>query len=118
MATIRITDLHLRTIIGTLDWERKVKQDILINITIEFEASKAVASDNLNDTVDYKATTKKIIKEVESSKFHLLEKLTDMVLNIVMEHPSANSATVRIDKPEALRFSKSVSIELSKKRGP
>ena len=116
MATIRIIDLSLRTIIGTNDWERTSKQDVVINVVIEYDAKKAVESDNIKDAVDYKIITKKIIKEVESSQYGLLEKLTGSILKIVMEHPKVRAATVRIDKPFALRFARSVSVELSAKR--
>lgn len=109
--TIRITDLHLRTIIGIYDWERETLQDILINITLEFDAAKAIQSDNVKDTVDYKAITKKVIAFVEKSQCYLLEKLTEEVLQIVMKDPKVLTATVRIDKPQALRFAKSVSVE-------
>ena len=116
MATIRITDLSLRTIIGTNDWERTNKQDVIINVVIEYNAQKAAQSDNIKDAVDYKVITKKIIKEVESSQYGLLEKLTDAILRIVMEDQKVHAATVRIDKPFALRFARSVSLELSAKR--
>ncbi|MCK5178135.1 MAG: FolB domain-containing protein, partial [Candidatus Omnitrophica bacterium] len=65
MATIRITNLKLRTVIGTNDWEREYKQDVVINIRIEFDASKASERDDLKDTLDYKAITKNIIQAVE-----------------------------------------------------
>ena len=116
MAKIRITDLLLRTIIGTHDWERKKKQDILINITFEYNCSKASKSDELKEVVDYRTMTKKITEEVEVSQFFLLEKLTDFVLKLVMEDKKIDNATVRIDKPHALRFADSVSVELSAKR--
>ena len=116
MDTIRITNLRLRTIIGTNDWERKTLQDILINITIEFDATKPARSDDIEDTVDYKKITKKIIKFVEASQFFLLEKLTAEVLNLVMENKKIVAATVRIDKPHALRFADSVSIEITHRR--
>ncbi len=116
MAKIQITDLLLRTIIGTNNWERKKPQDIIINITIKYDASKSSKSDNLKDTIDYKALTKKIIKEVESSKFLLLEKLTATVLGIVLKTSGVQEASVKIDKPNALRFAKSVSITLSQSK--
>ncbi len=112
MATLRITDLRLRTIIGVNDWERDIKQDIIINITICYNATKSTKSDDLSDTLDYKSITKEIIKEVENSSFFLLEKLAKMTLDIVMNHPLTEKAIVRIDKPSALRFADSVSIEL------
>ncbi len=116
MATIRITNLKLKTIIGVNDWERHTKQKIIINIKIDFNAAKASRSDNIKDTLDYKALTKKIIKTVESSQFFLLEKLAQTILNLVLESPLVKEAHVRVDKPLALRFADSVSVEVSKKR--
>lgn len=116
MATIRITNLKLRTIIGANDWERKVKQDVIINISFECNAKRVIQTDSLKDTVDYKALTKEIIKAVENSKFEMLEKLTSMILEILLKNSKIKNATVRIDKPFALRFAESVSVELSQKR--
>ena len=118
MAKIQITNLKLRTIIGTNDWERTTLQDVIINITIVYDATKASKSDKLKDTVDYKSITKAIIKTVEASRYFLLEKLCAEVMNIVMENRQIKEAVVRIDKPFALRFADSVSVELSKKRIP
>ena len=115
-AKVQISDLKLRTIIGTNAWERHTKQEIVINVIMEFDAAKAISTDNIKETVDYRTLTKKIIKKVESSDFFLLEKLTDCVLNIVMENLKIKWASVRIDKPRALRFARSVSVELSAKR--
>ena len=112
MAIIRITDLSLKTIIGIFDWERKQKQKVVINVELEFNASKAVKTDQVKDTVDYKTITKKIIRHVEGSKYFLLEKMTDSVLKIVLKESKVKKAKVRIDKPGALRFARSVSIEL------
>ena len=116
MAKIQIMNLLLRTIIGTHDWERKKKQDILINVSLEYNSSRSRQKDSLEDTVDYRSLTKKIIEQVEASQFFLLESLTDFVLKLVMEEKKVKRATVRIDKPHALRFARSVSVELKRQR--
>ena len=116
MAKIHIKDLSLRTIIGINDWEREKKQDILINIAIDFHPSKSIESDRIEDTLDYKALTKEIITMVESSEYFLLEKLADVILKIIMAHSEAQAADVTIDKPHALRFAKSVSVTLHAQR--
>ncbi len=116
IATIRITDLHLRTIIGIYDWERTEKQDVIINVTMDYDAAKAVATDKIKHAIDYKAITKEIIKNVEGSRFQLLEKLADVVMKIVLADPRVLRAVVRVDKPGALRFAKSVSVEFSADR--
>jgi FolB domain-containing protein len=116
MSIIRITDLCLRTIIGLYDWERTTKQDVVINAEIYFDASKAAKSDRVEDTIDYKTINKAIIKHVEESKYFLIEKMANAILAIIMEDPKTQGAKVRVDKPGALRFAKSVSIELEAKR--
>lgn len=116
MATIRITNLKLKAVIGTNDWERKIKQQVIINATLRYNALKASQSDKLKDTLDYKALTKKIIEAVEASKFFLLEKLTHSILTLILKDKKVKEAWVRVDKPRALRFADSVSVELHKKR--
>ena len=116
MAAIRITNLKLRVIIGTNEWERHKKQNVTVNITLDYNAAKASRSDNIKDALDYKILTKKIIKAVRPSKFFLLERLAQFILDIVLEYPGVKEARVRVDKPLALRFADSVSIETSQKK--
>ena len=113
---IRIKNLRLRTLIGIFDWERKHPQDVVINATIKFDGETAAQTDQIEETVDYKEITKKIIALVESSRFFLLEKLGSEILNLILQDPRVQSARVEIDKPLALRYSDSVSVEVSGKR--
>lgn len=114
MAIIRITDLKLKAIIGINPWERTTKQVVIVNLQLDYDASKAAKSDDIKDTIDYKALKKKIIDLIKGSKFFLLEKLVDEVLILVLREPKVRKATVRIDKPRALRFAQSVSVESSR----
>ncbi|MEE9543962.1 MAG: dihydroneopterin aldolase [Thermodesulfobacteriota bacterium] len=113
---IRIKDLKLRTIIGFKEWEREKKQDITINLRIETDETGAAQSDDVKDTIDYKVITKRIITEVEATDFKLLEALSGFILDLVMEDERIEKSTVEIDKPHALRFTRSVSIEMTRKR--
>jgi D-erythro-7,8-dihydroneopterin triphosphate epimerase len=116
-ATVRITNLRLDVVIGCNEWERHRTQEVVINITLEFDAAEAVADDALAATVDYRAMKKRIIASVKEPSFNLLESLTAHVLGLVMENGKVNRATVTIDKPKALRFADSVSVTLSGQRG-
>jgi len=107
---IRIKNLRLRTIIGVKHWERRKVQDVIINVEIEFDGSKVAESDNIDDTVNYKTIKKRIVEEVEKSRFYLLDRLASHVLKIVMENKKVQRATVEVDKPNALRFADSVSV--------
>jgi len=110
---IHIKNLRLKTIIGINDWERAEKQDVIVNVEVELDASRAIATDRIEDTINYKTLTKRIISEVELSKFFLIEKLADHILNIVLENKKVKRGTVEVDKPQALRFADSVSVSCS-----
>lgn len=113
---IRIKNLRLRPVIGIYDWERKIRQEVIVNVEFEFDGAAAAKSDAIADSVDYKEMTKKIIATVEGSSFQLLEALTNCVLEVVMGDARVRRAVVEIDKPGALRFAESVSVVASAER--
>ncbi|MBN2104678.1 dihydroneopterin aldolase [bacterium] len=113
---IHIKNLRLQTVVGIQAWERKTKQDVVINIHFEFDGSEALKTDHIQDTIDYKSLKKRVIKQVEASQFYLLEKLASSILDIVMDDPKVVRASVEVDKPQALRFADSVSVECSEER--
>ncbi|MFT4927834.1 MAG: D-erythro-7,8-dihydroneopterin triphosphate epimerase [Phenylobacterium sp.] len=112
-ATIRIKNLRLRTYIGINTDEIENKQDIIVNVSIGYCAEKATNSDNMDDALNYRTITKRIIALVENNRFSLLEKLTADILEIAAEHDWVDNAQVEVDKPHALRFADSVSLSLS-----
>ncbi len=118
IARIHIRDLRLRAIIGVHDWERRERQDIVVNVFLTFDAASAVGSDDLKDTIDYKKLKQEIMRLAERSRFFLLEKLVAAVLDLALDDPRVLEATVRIDKPLALRFADSVSLEMTRRKGP
>lgn len=116
MAIIRIKNLLVRTIIGFNPEERINRQDVIINLEIEVDVSKAVSTDHQDQIYNYKDITKSVMGFVSDSKYNLLEKLTYEVLQLVMKDERVTRAKVEIDKPHALRFSAAVSVELEAKR--
>jgi D-erythro-7,8-dihydroneopterin triphosphate epimerase len=116
MDKIIIRDLLLRCIIGIYPEEREKEQDVLINVALECDMSKAAATDSIEDAVDYKAINKEIISLVQGSSFQLIETLADRILAVCMTNAKVLGATVTVDKPGALRFARSVAVERSASR--
>jgi D-erythro-7,8-dihydroneopterin triphosphate epimerase len=113
MAKIKVKNLLLRTYIGFNPDEQVNMQDVVINFEIETDVSnKALAEDDPDDILDYKSITKKVIQLVQEGKFNLLEVLTRKILDLIMENRKVRRAKVEVDKPHALRFAESVSIEM------
>ena len=111
-AAINIRNLRLRTLIGFNPDERTKKQDVVLNIEINYAIVDSVLQDHIEDALNYKTITKRVIQHVEEGRFLLLEKLVSDVLGICSDHPSIQSCNVTIDKPHALRFADSVSLTL------
>ena len=116
MARIRVKNLRLRTFIGIKEEEINNRQDVVVNATILYSADEAVAINEIEHALNYRTITKAIISHVESNRFALLERMTQEVLDIIMQHAQVRYAEVEVDKPHALRFSESVSITLSAER--
>jgi FolB domain-containing protein len=111
---IDIHDLLLRGIIGINDWEREKQQDILINISLFGDFRSAGDSDDIADTINYRTVTKKVIKHVETSKRFTVEALASDIARICLEETGAQRARVRVEKPGALRFARSVGVEIER----
>lgn len=109
---LRIENIRLRTIVGIYEWEKKNKQDVIINVELEFDGTAASKSDDINDSVNYKTINKEILERVENTKFELIEKIAGDVLAIILKDKKVQKARVKVDKPGALRFTDSVSVEL------
>jgi dihydroneopterin aldolase/D-erythro-7,8-dihydroneopterin triphosphate epimerase len=113
---IYIRDLTVRCIIGIFPEERRDKQDVVINVVLEADLAPAAVSDQIADTVDYKTLKKKILALVESSAFNLIETLADRIARLALEDRRVQRATVTVDKPGALRFARSVAVEVTRER--
>jgi D-erythro-7,8-dihydroneopterin triphosphate epimerase len=116
LSRIHIKDLRLRTFIGFNDEEQRKRQDVVVNIRIDYDALSAARGDSVAEALDYKTITKQVIGHVEDNRFLLLEKLVNDLVEIVMAHAAAHAVQVEVDKPHALRFSDSVSLSMSANR--
>ncbi len=111
---IHIKDLLLRGIIGINDWEREKRQDILINITLFGDLYPAGSSDKIEDCINYRTVTKKVISYVEESERFTVEALAADIAKICLEEKGVTRARVRLEKPGALRFARSVGVEIER----
>lgn len=114
--SIHIRQLRLRCIIGINPEERQKKQDVEVNITLYADLSQAAATDNIDDTVDYKSIKLQVVELVEGSSFFLIERLAQRVADICLADPKVRRARVVIEKPGALRFARTVGVEIVRER--
>lgn len=113
---IEIKDLMLRTILGTNPEERVNRQDVVISMTLYADTRAAGASDDIEDTVNYKCITKRVIALVESSEFLLVEKMAAEIAGVCLEDERVGRVRVSVQKPGALRFARSVGVTIERSR--
>lgn len=113
---IHIRDLALRCVIGVYPEERRAKQDVNIQITLFADLRGAGQTDDLARTVDYKAVKQEVVAMVEASSFQLVESLAEHVASICLQSPGVKRARVLVEKPGALRFARTVGVEIVRQR--
>lgn len=113
---IYIRDLVLRCIIGINPHERDNRQDVIINIVLHADLRDAGASDRIEDTVNYKTIKDRVVEMVEKSQFYLVERLARQIADICLSEPRVRRVEVTLDKPGALRFARSVAVQITRER--
>src|SRR5262245_60748895 len=116
MDKIFLTALTTECIVGIWDWERKVKQTVVIDLEMACDVRKAAASDRIEDTLDYKKVSKRILTFVSESQFQLVETLTENIAKIIVQEFGVSWVCVRVNKKGAIRGSRDVGMLIE--RGP
>lgn len=116
MDKVFIKDLLARGIIGIREWEREKEQDILINVTVYTDTIRAAETDSIDDCVDYSALAKKIQEHAETAARLTVEALANDLAKLCLEEKLVRKVVVRVEKPGAVRFAKSVGVEVERKR--
>ncbi len=116
MDRILIHDLLVRCILGVNEDERRQKQDVLINLALSVDLRKAGTSDRFEDALDYRSVKKRIMSMTENSRYYLVEALAEAIAALCLEYPPVLEATVKVEKPFALRFARSVGVEITRTR--
>jgi FolB domain-containing protein len=116
MDVIFIKDLTARGIIGVSEREREKPQEIVINISLYVETSRSGESDSIEDTVNYRTVAKKVISHAETANRQIVEALAADIARLCLEEDGVQKVRVRVEKPGAVRFSRSVGVEIERER--
>jgi dihydroneopterin aldolase len=112
---IFIHALKTETIVGIFDWERQVKQTVIIDIEFSADIRKAALSDSIHDTLNYKAVAKRVLTFVEASSFHLVETLAEHVALLILQEFGVAWVRIALSKPGAIRGSRDVGVMLERR---
>ena len=110
MDIIYISDLRIETVIGIYDWERNIKQTVVLDIEMAGDCRRAALSDDVADTLNYKSVAKRLIDFVGTSEYQLVETLAERCAEIIMEEFQVPWVKLRVNKRGALRGARDVGV--------
>ena len=113
---IFLRGLEVECIIGFIDWERRIKQRVQIDIEMPVDCAKAAKSDDVVDTLDYKRVAKRVIAFVEASEFMLVETMAHRMAMTVLEEFGLEWIRISVNKPGAIRGSRDVGVAIERTR--
>ena len=117
MDKVFIEALEIECVIGIYDWERKIRQPVVLDLEMAFDNRVPAASDDIADTLDYKAVSKRLIQFVSESEFGLVETLAERCAQIVLSEFGVRQLRLKLSKPGAVRGSKAVGVIIERSAG-
>jgi dihydroneopterin aldolase len=118
MDRVFIEDLRIDTTIGIYDWEKRIKQTVALDLEMAFDNTVPAASDRIEDTLDYKRVSKRLIAFVGESRFELVETLAERCAEIVLREFGVRWLRLKLAKPGAVTGAKAVGVIIERGRRP
>lgn len=113
---IFLRGLEVETLIGFIDWERRIRQKVVIDLEMPVDCARAARNDDVADTLDYKKVAKRLIAFVEQSEFHLVETLAHRGALLLLQEFGIDWIRISINKPGAIRGSRDVGVAIERTR--
>ncbi|MGD8556520.1 MAG: dihydroneopterin aldolase [Chromatiales bacterium] len=110
MDIVFLKELRIDTVIGIYQWERQIRQTVVLDIEMGTDIARAAATDHINDTLNYKAVAKRLIEFVGQSEFQLVETLAEEICRVIREEFSVPWVRLTLNKKGAVRGSDGVGI--------
>lgn len=110
MDIIFLSDLEIETVIGIYDWEREIRQTVVLDIEMAWDIRKAAETDDITHALDYKTVSERIVEFVEQSSFYLVETLIEEIAAVLQHEFNIPWVKIRLNKRGAISRAKDVGI--------
>ena len=114
MGIVFVRELKIQTVIGIFDWERAIRQTVVLDLEMASDIAKAGRNDNIDDALNYKSVSDRITAFVEASQFQLVETMAEKIAALVMDEFSVPWVRLRLGKPGALPNARDVGVILER----
>ncbi|MCB1678689.1 MAG: dihydroneopterin aldolase [Halioglobus sp.] len=110
MDIVFLRDLRVDTVIGIFDWERNIRQAVILDIDMSTDVQRAAASDNIADALDYKAVSKRLVSFIQGSQFQLVETLAERCAELIRREFNVRWVRLRVNKVGAVSAATDVGV--------
>jgi len=114
--TIFLTDLRIETVVGIWEWERKIRQTVSIDLEMGADIRRAAASDDIEDTLNYKQVAKRVKQFVGESEFQLVETMAEKTAAVILAEFDVPWVQIRVNKPGAIRGARDVGVLIRREK--
>lgn len=114
MDIVFIRGLRVETVIGIYDWEREIRQPVILDLEMGAEIARAARTDAIEDTLDYKAVSKRLVEYVEASNFQLVETLAERCADIVLTEFAVPWVRLTLNKTGAVSAAQDVGVVIER----
>jgi dihydroneopterin aldolase len=118
MDTVFISELRADTVIGVYDWERRIRQTVVLDLELASDNRRAAASDRIEDAIDYAAISGRVLSFIEAGEFQLIETLAEQVAAIILEEFAVPWLRLRLAKPGAVAQAREVGVLIERGERP
>lgn len=112
-----IEGLEIDALIGIYDWERRVRQPLVFDIEMTFDNRVSAATDSIEDTLNYKAVSQRVVDVVTGSSYGLVETLAEHVARVILDEFAVQRVALKLGKPGAVRGARTVGVRIVRERG-
>ncbi len=110
MNIVYIRGLRAQAVIGVYEWERHIRQTLVLDLEMASDTVRAAASDQIADALDYAALSGRVVALVEASEYQLLETLADAVARMITHEFGVPWLRLRLSKPGAVAAAEDVGV--------
>ena len=114
MDIVFLHEMKVDTVIGIWEWERKIRQTVVIDLEMAADIRKAAASDSIDDALNYKSVAKRLQQFVADAEFQLVETLAEKIAAIVMDEFGVSWVRVKLNKPGAINGARDVGVVIER----
>jgi dihydroneopterin aldolase len=114
MDTVFIRELRIDTVIGVYDWERSIRQSVVLDLEMAADNRRAAATDRIEDALDYAAISARVVTYIEGSEFQLIETMAEEVAAIIRQEFGVSWLRLRLCKPGAVARARDVGVVIER----